>query len=145
MQYYWLHLVLRNIETYEGVLIIKYDVREFNLSVYWPCRPGLQNKPTFLQRDKTSLQREVGYDTKNSDREAPVMLELWGMQSTPWLPSLPGPLWLGGVESDSVLSMDQIELFDILTVYFMLNWIVWNRTAFYSTVCKQMTDVWLNC
>ena len=34
-----------------------------------------------------------GYDTKQSDGEVPVMLELWGMQSTPLLPSLPGPLW----------------------------------------------------
>ena len=29
------------------------------------------------------------YDTKKSDGEASVMLELWGMQSTPLLPSLP--------------------------------------------------------
>ena len=34
-----------------------------------------------------------GYDTKQSDGEVPAMLELWGMQSTPSLPSLPGPLW----------------------------------------------------
>ena len=32
------------------------------------------------------------YDTKQSDGEASVMLELWGMQSTPLLPLLPGPL-----------------------------------------------------
>ena len=41
------------------------------------------------------------------------MLELWGMQSTPSLPSLPGTLWPGVVAPDSVLSMGQIELFDI--------------------------------
>ena len=34
-----------------------------------------------------------GYDNKKSDGETPVMLDLWKMQSTPWLPSLPGPLW----------------------------------------------------
>ena len=28
------------------------------------------------------------------------MLELWGMQSTPSLPSLPGPLWPGVVAPD---------------------------------------------
>ena len=50
----------------------------------------------------------LGYDTKQSDGESPVMLELWGMQSTPSLPSLPGPLWPG-----RILSMGQIELFDI--------------------------------
>ena len=32
------------------------------------------------------------YDTKQSDSEVPVMMELWGMWSTPSLPSLPGPL-----------------------------------------------------
>ncbi len=34
-----------------------------------------------------------GYDTKQSDGEAPVMLELWGMWSTPLLLSLQGLLW----------------------------------------------------
>ena len=38
------------------------------------------------------------------------MLELWGMQSTPSLPSLPGPLWPGVVEPDRVLAMSQIEV-----------------------------------
>ena len=38
-----------------------------------------------------------GYDTKQSDHEVPVMLGLWGMQSTPSLPLLPGPLWAGMV------------------------------------------------
>ena len=33
-----------------------------------------------------------GYDTKQSDGEALVMLELWGIQSTHSWPSLPGPL-----------------------------------------------------
>ena len=33
-----------------------------------------------------------GNDTKQSDGEVPVILELWGMQSTPSLPSLPRPL-----------------------------------------------------
>ena len=33
-----------------------------------------------------------GYDTKQSDGEVPAILELWGMRSTPSLPSLTGPL-----------------------------------------------------
>ena len=49
------------------------------------------------------------------------MLELWGMRSTPSLPSLVCPLWLEVVASDRVLSMGQIELNYVL----MLNWIVW--------------------
>ena len=53
------------------------------------------------------------YDPKQSDHEAPVMLELWGMHSTPSLPSLRGPLWPGVVAPDRILSMGQIELLDI--------------------------------
>ena len=61
-----------------------------------------------------------GYDIKHSDGKAPA-LELSEMWSTPSLPLLPGPLWPGVVETDRVLSMGQIELFDI------------------HTVCRQMT------
>ena len=57
-----------------------------------------------------------GYDTKQSDGEVPVILELWGMQSTPSLPSLPGPLWPGVVSPDRAQSIGLIELFEILTV-----------------------------
>ena len=53
-----------------------------------------------LQRDKTPE-----YYTKQSDGEASVMLELWEMQSTPLLPSLPGPLWPRVVAFNNVLSM----------------------------------------
>ena len=53
-----------------------------------------------LQRGKTPTTNNnecPGYDTKQSDDEVPVMLELWGMQSTSLLPSLPGPLLPGVV------------------------------------------------
>ena len=40
------------------------------------------------------------YDTKQSDGEVPVMLELWGMRSTPLLPSLSGSLRPGVVAPD---------------------------------------------
>ena len=46
-----------------------------------------------------------GDDTKQSDGEVPVMLELWGMQSTPSLPLLPGLLWPGMIAPDRVLFM----------------------------------------
>ena len=39
-----------------------------------------------------SLNKCPAYDIKQSDGEAPVILELWGMQSIPSLLSLPGPL-----------------------------------------------------
>ena len=47
---------------------------------------GLLNTPTAsLQKGKTPIPHNMfpGYDTKQSDDEVPVMLELWGMQSTP--------------------------------------------------------------
>ena len=45
------------------------------------------------------------YDTKQSDGEVPLRLELWGMQSTPSLPLIPGPPWPGMVAPDRALSM----------------------------------------
>ena len=44
------------------------------------------------------------------------MLELWGLQSTPSLPSLSGSLKLEVIVPEKVLSMVQIELLDVLTV-----------------------------
>ena len=54
------------------------------------------------------------------------MFEFWGMLSTSSLASLPGPLWPGVVAPDRILSVGQIELFDI------------------QTECKQMTYAKLN-
>ena len=45
------------------------------------------------------------------------MLELWGMWSISLLPSLTGPLSPVLIAADSLQSMNQIELFDIETVY----------------------------
>ena len=52
----------------------------------------------------------MGYDTKQFDGEARVMLELWGMRSTSLLPLLLGSLWPRVVAFDRFLSMGQIEL-----------------------------------
>ena len=54
-----------------------------------------------------------GYDIKQSDGEAPVMLEFWGMQIIPSLPSFPGLLQPKMVAPDGVLSMGQIKWFEI--------------------------------
>ena len=89
-----------------------------------------------LHRGKNLPNECPGYDTKQS--EVPVMLELWGMWSTPSLPLLPGPLWSGMVAPDRVLSMGQIELNCVL----MLNWISWNRTV---STFKLCTYAKLNC
>ena len=77
-----------------------------------PCRLKLYNiSIAFLQRGKTTPTNECpGYDTKQFDGEVPVILELWGMRSTPTLPSLPGPLCPKVVTPDRILSMGQIVL-----------------------------------
>ena len=50
------------------------------------------------------------HDNKQSDGEVPVILEFWGIRSTPLLPSFPSPLWPGVVASDRNLSTGQMEL-----------------------------------
>ena len=90
------------------------------------------------------LQWVSWYDTKQSDGEVPVMLELGGIGSTSLLPSHSRPLWPHVVTPDSILSMGQIvlncililnelleiELFWHLDCVLILNWIVWNETVF---------------
>ena len=69
-----------------------------------------------LSRGKTippTPNKCPGYDIKQSYDKAPVMLELWGMQGTTSLQLLPGLLWPRVVAPDRILSMSQIELFDI--------------------------------
>ena len=67
-----------------------------------------------LQRGKTPPRNECpGYDSKQSDDEATVMQELWGMQSTLSLPSLPGPSRPGVLAPERVLSMSYIGLLHI--------------------------------
>ena len=53
------------------------------------------------------------YGIKQSEGEASVMLEHWEIWSTPSLPLLPDPIWPRVVALYRVLSMSQIELFDI--------------------------------
>ena len=66
-----------------------------------------------LCRGVRSLPECLAYNTKQSDGETLIMLELWGMQSTTSLPLFLGSPWHGVVAPDRVLSMGQIEQFDI--------------------------------
>ena len=54
---------------------------------------GAAECTTYISAEGKDFPKEyIGYDTKKSHIEAPVMLEIWRMQSTPLLPSLPDPL-----------------------------------------------------
>ena len=79
----------------------------------------------------TDCNEYLGYDSKQSDCEVLVMLELWGMQSTPSLSLLPGPLWprvvapgkgpiYGSNRSNGILMLNWIV---------WLNWIAWNKNV----------------
>ena len=138
------------------LLLISNSSNPFFKAVRLPFRQGLENtQNASLQRRKIPRPNECpGYDIKQSDGEFPVMLELWGVQSTPSLPSLPGSLWPGVVAPDSVLSNRHIELncthakfleirlFWHLNCVLMLKWIFRNRTVFWHWNC---TYTKLNC
>ena len=73
----------------------------FHSDIKLSSRLGLKNTPTApLQWGKTPNECPV-HDTKQSDDEVPVMLELWGMQSTSSLSFLPGPPWPWVVAPDN--------------------------------------------
>ena len=74
--------------------------------VSWGCRTHW----LYFCREVRLPQWVSYYETKPSDGEAPKVLELWEMQSTPLSSSLLGPLWLGVVTPDRGLSMRHIEL-----------------------------------
>ena len=92
--------------------------------IWWSCNPELWGKCStlllpcpvgwgcrihwlhFCTGVRSLLSNEcLGYDTKQSYGEVPVMLELRGMWSTLSLPSLPSPIWPRVVAPDRALSM----------------------------------------
>ena len=75
-----------------------------------------------LLRGEDSLNDCPGYDTKQSNGEAPVILQLQRMQRTPFLTLLPGLIWPGVAAPDWIISMGRIKLNCVL----MLNWSVWD-------------------
>ena len=121
------------------------DVIMLPISV-WPSRLGLQNTPTVsLQRVRLPY-RVSRYDTKQSDGEAPVMLYLWGMRSTPSFPLLPGPFWPGMVAPNRVLlwAKEKCLAFKLCILIFKLSankWHVKFRLALEMNKCLQTARV----
>ena len=99
---------LKKAERYIGwnAVIMKIKMRSA-VQLVLPCSLGLKNTPTAsLQRVKTPPPNKCpGYDTKRSDGEALVMLELCRMWITSSLPLLPGPLWPEVVAPNRALSI----------------------------------------
>ena len=84
-----------------------------------------------------------GYDTKKSDGEISVMLELRDMRSTPILPSLPGALWPWVVAHDK----GTIYGLNITNGTLMLNWLDWNKNVLDNEtplILKLFVDAKLN-
>ena len=73
--------------------------------ISWGCRIHRLPICRGVKKKKNTSNECAGYDTKQSDGEVSVMLELWGMQRTPSLPLLPGPLWPRIEAPDRVQSM----------------------------------------
>ena len=97
----------------------------------WPSRLGLQNTPaTYLQRCKTLPMSVLDITPNNLIVRLPYCRSFGECRVPNSLPSLPGPLWLGVVAPDRILSMGQIELNCVL----ILKLIVWNRTGFFVTM-----------
>ena len=90
------------------------------------------------------------YDTKRYHGQALIMLELWGMRSTPSLPSHPGlqVLCMGWIELNGVLMLNWIAwnkiIFDIKTVYLCLTELFEIELFWHLIVCKQKSVLILN-
>ena len=75
---------------------LEFHVCTINKSAHTKKSGNLSNDPRIYIYIYSVTQKEIppnqcpGYDTKQSDGEVPV--KLWGMQNTPSLPLLPGPL-----------------------------------------------------
>ena len=101
-------------------------IRFYTHGIDGPVSWGCKIHCLLLYRGLKLPKECSGYDTKQSDDEAPVMLELWEMWSTSSLQLLTGSIWREVVALDRVLFMGQIEVNCVL----MPKGIVWNRIVF---------------
>ena len=76
----------------------------------------------FSAEGKSTSNECPRYDTKQSDGEVPVMLELWGMQSTFSLPLLPGPSWPREVApvKGPIYGLDKTKLWFLSLLFFYI-------------------------
>ena len=100
--------------TMEGPPIINSPINSRNSQTLFDASPDPSGCPVgwdcrihwlHLCRGVRPPNEYPGYDTKQSDREVPVMQGPCGIRSTPSLPLLPGPHWPGVVAPDRALCM----------------------------------------
>ena len=117
-----------------------FTFNSMNCPIGWDCRI---HQLLFCRGVRPFPNEWPRYDIKQSGSEAPVMLEFWGIQSTPSLPLLSGPLWPRMIAPDRVLSMGQKELNCVL----LLNWIAWksNVLTFKLHTYAKLNHLKLNC
>ena len=107
---------------------IKWVLCSLLCPVGWGCRIHRLH----LCKEVRPTNEFPAYDTKQSDGKVPLILELWGIQSTPSLPLLPGPLRPGVVAPDTgpIYGLDRTNGILMLNWIVWLNWIAWNRNVF---------------
>ena len=98
--YIWGGICLPNSTNEQDVTQGQFFKRSLTCPVSWVCRI---HRPHLCTGVIPPPNECPGYDTKQSNAEVPMMLELWRMRSTPSL--LPGPLWPRMVASDRALSI----------------------------------------
>ena len=109
-----LSLLVNTFRLWKHMSLLSSRVHCIVFRIFLAQSAGLKNRPTAsLQRDNNNPYEYPGYDIKQSDGETPIMQELWGLQKTPSLPSLPGPLWPIEIAPDRFLFINQIEQFVI--------------------------------
>ena len=127
--------LLSSIDTLSSTLLTKRFVIVILCRNFTPPGPvgwGCRIQRLLLCRGVRLPNECPGYDTKQSDCEVPAMLEIWGMRSTPSLPSLPGPLWPGVVAPDKgpIYGLHRTNGILMLNWIVWVNWIAWNRNVF---------------
>ena len=97
--HFWIYMLKQDLSLNNQQWLICHKTRPIQTKIC-PVGWGCRIHRLLLCRGVTPPNECPGYDTKQSDGEVPAMLELWGIRSTPSLPSLPGPLWPGVVAPD---------------------------------------------
>ena len=89
-----------------SLIHISYGLNSITIGVLCSVSCGCRIHWLLLCRGvKPSSNECPGYDTKQSDVEVLVMLEVWEIWNTTSLPSFPSPLWPGVVAYDRSLFM----------------------------------------